>query len=366
MKQFIIIAVLLLVLSIVSLFLSPVLGGKLVSQFIPDLPDYPEPQTTLTEDQSGVIYFPSASPYDFDVILNGMESASPIVAKGTLYLPENASKDKPVAAMIIIHGSGGISPGREHEYAKLFTENGMAGFVLDYFAPRGITEDSNYLMSVVSSTEWDAVADAYAALNVLATHPAIAGDKIAVMGFSYGGMATRITLDERVRENLAPNSKGFAAYVDFYGPCFQVLGTTKTNGAPMMTLRGTEDASNDLPVCKIREAELRAIGVEVETHVYPGAGHAWDASRAMVLEADSPYLQGCEIHYDEAGHSMVDGEYMVNVPVETTREQRIAVRFQRGMALQSCVKKGYIAGSHPETKYKSDQHLLAFLKKVFQ
>ncbi|MAG32776.1 MAG: hypothetical protein CL908_17995 [Deltaproteobacteria bacterium] len=38
------------------------------------------------------------------------------------------------------------------------------------------------------------------------------------------------------------------------------LGTTTTNGAPLRTLRGTEDASNDLLACAEREAELRALG----------------------------------------------------------------------------------------------------------
>ena len=131
-------------------------------------------------------------------------------------------------------------------------------------------------------TEFDAATDAYAALALLSTHPAIDSSRIGMMGFSYGGMAVRIAMDERVREAMVPDRPGFAAFVDTYGPCFQDWGTRRVNGAPLLTLRGTEDRSNDLAACADREAELRALGVDVDARVYEGAGHAW--------ESDTPRL----------------------------------------------------------------------------
>jgi hypothetical protein len=130
-------------------------------------------------------------------------------------------------------------------------------------------------------------------------------------------------------------------------------------------LRGTEDKSNDLEACALREQELRDIGVEVETHIYQGAGHAWEADTERRMFEDSPYVAGCEVRYDESGRSSVDGRPIVDVPLETGRAERIVVRIQSSEPLRDCVKSGYVIGRDDETRAKSDAALLAFMKRVF-
>lgn len=338
-------------------------GGDegLVRKVLPPFPDYPEPAIVLGETQDGEIYFASSTPFDFDVLLNDPSAGIATTGLGTLFLPEQANAENPVPAMVLLHGSGGISPGREMEYGKLLRDNGYAALVVNYYAPRGATDKTPYMIRVISITEFDAMADGYAGLKILSTHPAIDPDRIGLMGFSYGGMATRFAMDERVREKLTPELAGFAAFVDFYGPCFQNLGTTDTNGAPLLTLRGTEDKSNDLVACEKREAELTALGVTVESHVFEGAGHAWENTTPRALKESSPYIQGCELIYDENGHSMVGEDYVVNVPTNTSREQRIAMRMSSGEVMADCVHYGYIVGNDPVTQAKSDQLLLDFL-----
>ncbi len=344
-------------------------GGAagLVGAALPTFPDLPAPPADLADGPGGgTLHFASGTPFDLDVLLAGRADRLPTTGIGTFFLPDAASADVPVPAMVVLHGSGGITPGREMEYGELLAANGIAAFVLDYYLPRGVTRETNYMLRVLSVTEFDAVTDAYAALQLLATHPAVDGARIGVMGFSYGGMATRFAMDDRVREALLPGHPGFAAFVDYYGPCFQNLGTRATNGAPLLTLRGTEDASNDLPACEQREAELRAVGVPVEAHVFEGVGHAWEAHIPMEMHPDSPYVAGCEVAYDERGHSSVGGRPIVDVPLETSREERIALRVQSGDAMRECVKSGYVIGRHDETKAKSDALLLAFLRRAFE
>ena len=331
---------------------------------LPEFPDFPEPVSRLDADSAGTLYYASATPYDFDVILGGMEHALPTTGVGALSLPSEASPSAPVPAVVLLHGSGGIRPGRERDYAEFLNAQGFAAFVVDYYAPRGVSEDMEYMLKVLAVTEFDALADAYAALELLSSHPSIDGERIALAGFSYGGMATRFALDERVREALAPEHPGFAAFVDVYGPCFQVPGTRRTNGAPLLTLRGTEDASNDLAACAEREAELRALGVRVEAHVYQGAGHAWENTEPRTLRADAPYVVGCEMAYDESGRSSVAGRPVVFVPVETPRAERAALRTVSGDAMAGCVKLGYTIGHDPETRARADAHLLAFLRSA--
>jgi dienelactone hydrolase len=338
-------------------------GGTpgMVEAALPEFPDFPAPTRQLTAGQQGEIHFASRTPFDLDVILDDPTRARATTAVGTLFLPET---DEPAPAMVVLHGSGGITPGREMSYGELLSRNGIAAFVLDYYAPRGVTEETPYMLRVLSVTEFDAVTDAYAALELLTTHPDIDPERIGVMGFSYGGMAARFAMDERVRRALLPAHPGFATHVDYYGPCFQNLVSPGTSGAPLLTLRGTEDASNDLEACRARETELRDLGVAVETRVYEGAGHAWEAEIPREIHPDSPYVAGCEIRYDARGRSSVDGHPIVNVPPETPREERIALRISSGDSMQGCVKSGYVIGRDDATRTRSDADLLAFLGRT--
>jgi dienelactone hydrolase len=337
-----------------------------VRRAVPPFPDFPSPVTDLSSGQSGEIYYATSTPFDLDVLLADHER-TPTTGFGTLFLPDaaDASDAAPVPAMVVLHGSGGISKGREMEYGELLASNGIAAFVVNYYTPRGVTEETNYMIRVLSVTEFDAITDAYAALQLLGTHPRIDAQRIGVVGYSYGGMAARFAMDERIRRRLAPERPGFAAFVDFYGPCFQNLGTSETNGSPLLTLRGTEDASNDLAACKQREDELRALGNSVEAHVYQGAGHAWEVEVPRQLFPDSPYVAGCEMKYDDTGHNFVNGKPVIDTPLETSRMDRILLRVSSGDAMQECVKEGYVIGSDPETKVRSDAALLSFLRRTF-
>ncbi len=342
------------------------IGGAagLLRLSLPDFPDFPEPSTQLVSGQSGEIYYPSATPFDLDLMLGDMSLALPTTGLGTLFLPENASPDQPVPAMIVVHGSGGISPGREMEYGELLADNGIAAFVIDYYLPRGATSDVNYMLRVISITEFDAITDSHRAMQLLQTHPDIDPARIGIMGFSYGGMAARFSMDQRIADALLDDGPGFATHVDYYGPCFQDLQSPALTGAPLLTLRGTEDRSNELPACLEREQELRDLGVEVEAHVFEGAGHAWEADVERHMSESSPYVAGCTMRYDGRGRSMSGDEYIVDVPIDTSREERIAVRLASGDVLADCVKSGYLAGRDDATRERSDALLLEFLGRT--
>ena len=350
------------ILCVVAIVLiqQPAFQTWLVRLSLPDFPDYPEPETELLETDQGEIYFQTHSPFDVELIFAG-ELSTPTTGLGYLTFPEEV--EGPVPAVIILPGSGGIQPGREHEYAVFLNGLGIAGFVIEYYAPRGLSDEVNYLVRTASVTEFDLITDAYAALEILSTHPRIDGARIGVVGFSYGGMASRLAMDSRIRETLAANHPGFRAHIDVYGPCFQILGTKATNGAPLLTLRGTEDASNDLAACEAREHELRQLGVEVVAHVYEGAGHAWENESPRALAEDAPYIEGCEWHYDERGVPWVDGEPLSDYAATASRPERIAARLTSGMRLQNCVKRGYVIGRDEAVRDQAFEDAARFLEK---
>jgi len=243
---------------------------------LPPFPQYFTSKTKLDASDAGDIYYPIKSPYDFSRILNGYDALPTHTGKATLILPEGASTDNPVPAMVIMHGSGGIKEGREDRYAQLFAENGIAGLIIDYYEPRGVTDDTPYVMKTMITTEVDIMSDAYSALKILGTHPAIDASRIGVTGYSYGGMGTRYVLDDHLKNIMAPDIPPFVLHMDIYGPCHQTLGHSGTTGAPYLAIHGDADNSVDPALCQEVYKEIEAGGSKVESHVIAGAGHAWE------------------------------------------------------------------------------------------
>lgn len=363
MKKLLLISILIAGLLLAAYYLN---GGQqgIVTWLVP-WPDQATASQELIESSEGEITFASSTPFDLDVLLQGREASLPTTGQGTLLMPPEAAKG-PVPAVILLHGSGGISPGREMEHGEMLAKQGYAAFVLDYYTPRGATLDKAYMLRVLSVTEFDAVADAYGALSILRTHPKIDPSNIAVAGFSYGGMAARFAMDTRIKQALIGDAPGFTSHIDFYGPCFQQLNSNDLTGGPLLTLRGTEDSSNELPACLRREAELEALGTTVEAHVFQGAGHAWDNHTPRAMKEDAPYLSGCTMTYDERGGSSIDGQAVIELPLDSRREVRIANRVASSGPASDCLDYGYVIGRDDKTRARADELMLDFLQRTLR
>ena len=93
------------------------------------------------------------------------------------------------------------------------------------------------------------MADAYAGLRFLLTRPEIDPERVALIGFSYGAMATMYALSANVAALMAPAGERFAAHAAFYGPCIAEFADPRTTGAPLLMLYGTGDALIDPARC---------------------------------------------------------------------------------------------------------------------
>jgi dienelactone hydrolase len=123
------------------------------------------------------------------------------------------------------------------------------------------------------------VADAYAAMRLLAAEPRIDAGHIGIIGFSYGGDIAHLTTLEVLRAALNSGPARFAAHVAFYpAASFAAIAEPGAfTGSPELMLLGGKD--DNLPVAKIESylAYARAAGAPapIEMVVYPGAYHAW-------------------------------------------------------------------------------------------
>jgi len=112
--------------------------------------------------------------------LTGDKNGKAVTIAGQLRFPQGASGRLP--AVILQHGSGGVSGGHEL-WAKTLNEMGIASFLVDSFSGRGIVSTST---NQALLGRLNMVLDGYRAFDVLANHPRIDSARIAVMGFSRG------------------------------------------------------------------------------------------------------------------------------------------------------------------------------------
>lgn len=95
---------------------------------------------------------------------------------GTLTFPEKQNQKVPL--VVIVHSSDGVTF-EEYRWDEFWLSNGYATFMLDFMSPR--------ITSINDSSTWPRNgADVHDALKVLATHPQIDTDRVAIQGHSNG------------------------------------------------------------------------------------------------------------------------------------------------------------------------------------
>jgi dienelactone hydrolase len=203
--------------------------------------------------------------------LTGDRYGKPVTIAGELRLPRGAAQTYP--AVILIHGSGGISASADR-WAHELNAIGIAAFILDSFTGRGITS------TVADQSQLDSVAmmhDAFAALGKLATHPRIDPSRIAVMGFSKGAVPAVYSSSIRFRSAYGPGNAEFAAHIGLYTPCnVTYKQDDKVANKPIRLFHGIADDYVSIEPCRTYVRRLKEAGADVALTEYPDAHHAYD------------------------------------------------------------------------------------------
>jgi predicted peptidase len=121
-------------------------------------------------------------------------------------------------------------------------------------APRGF---SLVLAMEVKIARWSII-DIYKGSAVLATHPRIDRDRIAVMGFSRGAHAALYSSMLRFQKMYAPEGVSLSAYVTFYTPCnTRYIDDEIVSEKPIRLFHGTADDYNPVAPCRSYVERLR-------------------------------------------------------------------------------------------------------------
>lgn len=177
-------------------------------------------------------------------------------------------------AVILMHGISGIG-GNVDDWSQHLNSMGVATFVVDSYTGRGLPHGS----APGAPSPGARIVDAYRALELLAKHPRIDPDRIAVMGFSHGGWAALYSSLKRFARIHGPaDGRTFAAHIVFYPGCVQTyLEGDDILDKPIRIFHGSADDQLPVEPCREYAARLRKAGKDVVLTEYAGAHHAFDA-----------------------------------------------------------------------------------------
>lgn len=229
------------------------------------------------------VTFPTLNPFVMADFAAEPVRANPITAHGKLYLPARTGGAGPGAGaklpgVVLMEGLGGLKPHRELAYGERLARDGYATLVVDTFRTRG-ADGFGDTRRALAVTEAMMLADAFAGLAFLRRNPAVDPARIAVMGFSYGGMVSVLAAYEQLRRLIQPAIPGFAAHASLYGCSVPRLDDPRATGAPVLTLVGSKDRNVSLARSSAIACDLRRGGSPVEEVVYD-AWHQWDGNDA--------------------------------------------------------------------------------------
>jgi dienelactone hydrolase len=202
--------------------------------------------------------------------------------------------------VVLQHGSGGMAANTD-VWEREFNAMGVSTFALDGFTGRGLTQ-VNTDQSLLGRLNF--ILDIYRALDILAKHPRVDPQHIALMGFSRGGQATLYASLKRFHKMWNRSGVEFSAYVPFYPDCATTyMSDTDVADRPIRIFGGTPDDYKPIVLCKSYVERLKAVGRDVEVTEYPNAPHAFDIPLLppTLVVAGGQTVRHCAIREEPAG-----------------------------------------------------------------
>ncbi len=305
---------------------------------------------------TGRYAFASWSPKTLGELMQGNKVGETVNIVGHLFLP--AGNDK-VPAVVLVHGSGGIYNAQLDYWPKQFNAAGIAVFTLDMFGPRGVQSTAEDQSRVPFTAD---VADAFAALRLLATHPRIDRQRIAMMGFSRGGTATlRASVEKIIASQKLPDGLRFAAFIPTYsGGCVGVFRLVVKPGvfskAPMLFIHGDADDYTPIGPCQDYADKIGKAGTPVEFVTIEGARHKFDADdqKRYFLREATRTRDDCPLEIDVGTLYAYD----------RTTGARLQGEAYTAM-LRSCAAVGATTEGSSRARDQAAQAAVGFLKRTF-
>lgn len=193
---------------------------------------------------------------------------------GVLKAPDDTGRH---AGVVLLHGARGWSP-ELVDLASGFAEYGFVVLTIDYYADTDRTPTG----SVAKLKAWpDYQAAVRNAVEYLKSLPSVSGEPVGLVGFSRGAF---------LAVSVASSIPGVGAVVSYYGgggggPAS--LEEDVQGLPPVLILHGEADPVVPVSFAYALRDAVVASGGEAELHVYPGAGHSFNAPFLPTFSAEA-------------------------------------------------------------------------------
>lgn len=281
---------------------------------------------------------------EWDDIRTGRFRSRPVTVSASLYMPNGA--EGPVPGAVLLHGSDGIAD-VQVRYARALADAGIAALVVDSFGPRGVSDTIGDQRAVSAYTM---TIDAYGALKVLAADLRIDAARIAVIGWSKGGLAADFASRTWYQVHLSSSGLTFAAHAAFYSWCGEQPAKPQQTGAPLLYLLGELDDWTGSTPCLRYAERLADAGYQARAVVYAGALHGFDYDgRFSRFVPAATNLSNCVYLFEKDGfRDLASGR------------KRDWSAFD--LYLEDCAKAGAHTGSNAAARAAAWLELLSFLR----
>lgn len=215
---------------------------------------------------------------------------------GVLKLP--AERNNPV--VVLLYGAGGYGDYVD-DWVSLLNQHGIGTFVVDSTSGRidGKDSEQGHMRQLA------VIRDAYAALDMLAIHPGVDANRIALMGFSKAGQGALYASLERMQKLYGPANAKFAGIVAFYPNCsVRYRDDEQLIGSPVWIFHGEADEQNAFSSCNDYVKRTSAAGAAIQLVGYPGVRHGFDRPGVTSLSNTtdgSVAMSGCDIREEVKG-----------------------------------------------------------------
>ncbi len=185
---------------------------------------------------------------------------------GYLAQPEGDSTPRP--AVLMVHEWWGLTA-ELAEMADILAEQGYVVLAPDTYRGRVATTVPGALALRISADTARVDGDMQGAFDYLASLPNVDPQRIAVMGFCYGGGVA-------LRHGV--NNPQIVATINLYGETVDDpanFGALLTTGRPVLGIFGADDAQIPVSEAEAFADALTEAGIPGEVTIYPGVGHAF-------------------------------------------------------------------------------------------
>ena len=189
----------------------------------------------------------------------------------------------PAPGVVVLHGCDGYTK----HYAVIsdwLAGHGYVAVAIDSLTPRGKKNSCGD-----RSGSRNEAKDARATLAWMRAQPYVDGSRLALLGYSMGGIAT---LDIVAPERPAQLPEGLRAAVAYYPSCRKRSAASVS--VPLQILDGDADDWTPAPPCQAFATDAAHIGKPVAITTYPGATHAFN------VIAPDRVRYGHQLRYDPA------------------------------------------------------------------